>query len=65
MGRETETPPRKEMGPGSQTGSDIIQSPPPVDRMTDASESITLPQTSFAGGKIVSSVRIVRGKRTI
>ena len=24
--------------------------PPPVDRMTDACENITLPQTSFAGG---------------
>ena len=24
--------------------------PPPADRMTDASENITLPQTSFAGG---------------
>ena len=34
-----------------QTGSDIKDSPPPVNRMTHASENITLPQTSFAGGK--------------
>ena len=30
---------------------------PPVDRMTHAYENITLPQTSFAGGK--------KGKKTI
>ena len=35
-------PPRRSMGPGSQTGSDIIQTPR-VDRMTDTSENITLP----------------------
>ena len=35
-------PPRKNMGPGSQTGSDIIQRPPPVSRMTHTSENITL-----------------------
>ena len=28
----------------------VSHSPPPVDRMTHASENITLPQTSFAGG---------------
>ena len=40
------------IGPGSQTGSDIIQRPPPpVNKMTHASENITLLQTSFAGGK--------------
>ena len=27
------------------------RSPPPVDRTTDASKNIILPQTSFAGGK--------------
>ena len=26
------------------------ETPPPVNRMTDASKNITLPQTSFAGG---------------
>ena len=49
MGPETETP-RRNMGLGSQTRSDIIQTPP-VNRMTHASENITLPQTSFTGGK--------------
>ena len=39
-------PPSEE--PGSQTESDIIERPP--DRLTDTSENITLPQTSFAGG---------------
>ena len=29
----------------------VRYSPPPVDRMTHASENITLPQTSFASGK--------------
>ena len=33
MGPRTESP-RRNMGPGSQIGSDIIQRPP-VDRMTD------------------------------
>ena len=47
-------PPGRTMGPGSQTGSDIIQRPPPpLDRMTDASKNITLPQISFADGKYV------------
>ena len=41
--------PRRHMRPGSQTGSDIIQRPPCG--MTDTCENITLPQTSFAGGK--------------
>ena len=45
-------PPRRNMGSGSQTGSDIIQTPPPpMDRMTDTCKNITLPQSSFAGGK--------------
>ena len=49
MGPGTDTP-RRNMGPGSQIGSDIMQRPPP-DRMTDTRpENITLPQTSFAGG---------------
>ena len=40
--------PRRNMGPGSQTGSDIIiqRPPPPVNRMTDTSKNITLPQTT-------------------
>ena len=57
MGLETETPswkehgtkyresPRRNMGPGSQTGSDIIQRHL-VNRMTHESKSITLPPTS-------------------
>ena len=36
-------PPRTRQPPGDQT--------PPVDRMTDRCKHITLPQTSFAGGK--------------
>ena len=51
----TETP-RTETPPG-QTGSDIIQRPPPppwTEWLTHACENITLPQTSFAGGKYAS-----------
>ena len=43
----------RNVGPGSQTGSDIIQRPPPMNRMTHASENITLPRTSFAGGNYI------------
>ena len=40
--------PRRNMGPSSQTGSDIIQRPPPpVNRMIDT-HLLTLPQTLFA-----------------
>ena len=42
-------PPGRDMGPGSQTGSDIIQRPPPRG-LTTAFENIALPQTSFSGG---------------
>ena len=35
--------------PGTPPGPDQV--PPPVNRMTDACKLITLPQTSFAGGK--------------
>ena len=50
-GTRDRDPSRRNMGRGSQTGSDIIQrTPSPMDRITDASENITLPQTSFAGG---------------
>ena len=41
-------PPRRSMGPGSQTGSDIIQRPPC--EQTNTCENITLLQTSFVGG---------------
>ena len=41
--------PRGAPGPGVVPGQVV----PPVDRMTHASENITLPQTSFAGGKNV------------
>ena len=50
----TETPgqrppsPRRNMGPGSQTGSDIIQTP--SYGQTNTCKNITLSQTSFAGG---------------
>ena len=51
-GTRDRDPLRRNMGPGSQTGSDIIQRPPSVvDRMTDTSENITLLQTSCVGGK--------------
>ena len=46
-------PPRRNMGPVSQTGSDIVTSyrdPSPCGQ-TDTCKNITLPQTSFAGGK--------------
>ena len=42
-------PPGRDMGPGSQTGSDIIQRPPPRG-LTTAFENIALPQMSFSGG---------------
>ena len=32
---QAQRPPRRNMGPGSQTGSDIIHRPSPVNRMTD------------------------------
>ena len=32
-------------------GGHLVRYSPPVDRMTHASENITLPQTSFAGDK--------------
>ena len=41
----------RNMGPSSQTRTDIIQRPPLwIEWQTHASENITLPQTSFAGG---------------
>ena len=45
-------PPRRSTGPGSQTGSDIIQSPPSCGQ-TNTCENITLTQTSFAAVKII------------
>ena len=42
----TETPSRRNMGPGNQTGSDIILTH--GNKMTDTCENITLLQTSFA-----------------
>ena len=49
MGPETETPIRRNMGSGIQTGSDIIQRPPPftVDRMTDMCKNITFPGGNY------------------
>ena len=35
-------------------GGDLVRYSPLVDRMTHASENITLPQTSFAGGKNIT-----------
>ena len=50
MRPEIEAPGRN-MGPGSQTGRDIIQRPPtPCDRITGLCKNITLPKTSFVGG---------------
>ena len=43
-------PPGRDMGPGSQTGSDIIQRLPPPRGLTTAFKNIALPQTSFSGG---------------
>ena len=49
----TETPPRRNMGPGSQTWSGIKQrSPLWTEWLTHTCENITLPQTSFAVGKM-------------
>ena len=47
------------LGPGTPPGSDPPRGPdflfglgtPPVNRMADRCKNITLPQTSFAGGK--------------
>ena len=38
-------------------GSLCPEGDPPLDRMTDASRNITLPHTSFAGGKNVLQTR--------
>ena len=50
---QAQRPPGRTMGPGSQMGSDIIQTPPhpTPNRMTHASKNVTLSQTSFAAGK--------------
>ena len=46
---QTEIPQGRDMGPGSQTGSDIIQRPVlPVDRITKMNKNITLPQNNHA-----------------
>ena len=51
IGPETEIP-RRNMGPGNQTGSDIMQRPLRlVDRITDMCKNITLPKTSSDGSK--------------
>ena len=47
--------PRRNMRPGSQTRSNIIQTPSPVDRITDMCKTITLPQISFPGDKYCQS----------
>ena len=52
--------PRRNMGPGSHTGSDIIQKPLPVDRMTDTCKNINLPQIWFAGGNKQMQLKNVR-----
>ena len=39
------------VSPATHTPPPGMHAPPPVNRMTDACENITLPQTSFAGGK--------------
>ena len=44
-------PPGRNMGPGSQTGSDIMQRPlAPMGRITYMCKNITLLQVSFEGG---------------
>ena len=53
-GTRDRDPPRGNMRPSSQTGSDIIQRHP-VDRMTDTCKNITLPQTLFVGGNYIKS----------
>ena len=54
MGPGTEIPKRK-MGKGSQTGIDIIHRTPIwTEWTTDRCKNITLPQTSFAGGKYLN-----------
>ena len=57
-GTRERDPPRKHMGPVSRTGSDIIQRPTRCGQ-TDTSKNITLPQTSFTGGKNVNFVLLV------
>ena len=47
------------MGPGSQTGSGIMQRTlPHVDRMTDMCKNFTLAQTSLAGGNKLSMTNL-------
>ena len=50
--------------PGSRGGVPGQVLPPTVDRMTHAYENITLPQTSFAGGKN-GRVATAQGKQGI
>ena len=44
-------PPRRNIGPVIQTGSNIIERPPPPCGQTDTCKNIILPKTSFTGGK--------------
>ena len=57
-GKEHETrnrdPPKRNMGPGSQTGGDSIQRPPC--EQTNTCKNSTLPQTSFASCNNLRSV---------
>ena len=51
---ETRHPPQDQVPPQDQAPPGTRHPPeadPPVDRMTDRCKNITLPQTSFAGGK--------------
>ena len=50
-------------GPGGVVSQHALrQTPPPVNRMTDRCKNITLPQTSFAGGKnVLAYLRLFKG----
>ena len=52
---QKQRPPKRNNGPGSQTGNDILQRPLPLwtEPLTHACENITLSQTLFADGKLV------------
>ena len=55
MGPETETSPQGTWNQAARQEVALYSDPlpPPVDRMTDISKNITLPQTSFVGGNYI------------
>ena len=61
LGRGLPNPSLRMQTPEYRPPWDADPAPPPVDRMTDTCKNITLPQTSFAGGKKRNGFPFKRG----